>query len=95
MTDGERAGLSRLLLRLPRLRPALSSASSDPTIRDFCEGYDLAWTSFIHWSGVAGPRAAGLAEEYRQTIKELEDEIAIVVLLRAEIDPDAALKVKE
>ncbi|MGW9329217.1 hypothetical protein [Bosea sp. NPDC055594] len=74
-TRGQRAGFARLMLRWPGGRATLlEKGTSDETLLDLCESYDLACNAAVHWSKSDKPRAADIACEYRGLIFELEIE---------------------
>lgn len=75
-THEQRAGLARLMLRWPEDRAALrEKGASDEILLDLCESYDLACNAAAHWSKLDTPGAAGIADEYRSIVFELEFEV--------------------
>lgn len=74
MTPRQKAGLRRLMLRLPERRAELS-AVSDGTMLEIFESYDLAASAFNYWVGLTTPDDRAIAGQYQDMIAQLEAEI--------------------
>ena len=65
MTDEEKAGVARLLLRRPELRGSLEPAvADDELLADACGEYAAAWRGLEYWHCQNGSLAAERAAEY-------------------------------
>ena len=74
MTSEQKAGLARLLLRLPFQRGPIRQFALTAAGRDCCESYELAWVAEQFWARSLAKHARDIHAEYQALIIELEDE---------------------
>ncbi len=80
MTELERCGFARLMLRRPEWRERLCERSHRAMLRELCEAYELACTAAWHWGNSSQSGARALVDEYNRVVSEIEDEIGHVML---------------
>lgn len=76
LTQEERAGVSRALLRHPEWRGRLEwAAAADDRLADVCGCYASAWRGYEFWRLKAGAEARQYAAEYEEHIARIEADL--------------------